>query len=532
MNNLIHLNSSFFESYQNSIVKNSDSEALVWYGAHGEKQSRSFHQLNLDVRGAISLIEKHEYFNAALVVILATNIYEHAIFALAAILSGRSLCPINPDDGLTRIKKKLTALQEPYSVWIQESYFNEYKELNGYALKLNENPLALSQTIKFSETKPMILIFTSGSQGESKIVEQLESGLLTNIDALIERHALGPKASLATPLPLFHVNALEFGFFSCLLSGAKFILLEKFLIPQTFKILEAESCWYFSAVPPILKRILDCEKEWSQYNFKYLKYFISAAAPLNVNLVLSVWNKLNMRIIQGYGLSEAINFSSLLPTNLSDDDYLKWMTTFETPSIGTALRGTNMLIMNEHGDVLTEGVRGEICITGPTLMRGYRGDLEKKVFQYSVLHTGDLGYFKEDTSGTRFFFICGRIKEIVKRYGITISLREIDDIVGEFSWLNFDAIAVPFNNDWAGEEVALLVKSAETWTAELEKALTAHLEQNLPPHLRPKLVIRTERSLRTSSGKPCRWQFTQEVQSFQHQALHQKICFVVSRTSV
>jgi len=66
---------------------------------------------------------------------------------------------------------------------------------------------------EFAELRPMVLVFTSGSTGYSKIVEQMEPGILNNVDALIERHGLGPGSSIATPLPLFHVNALEFAFF-------------------------------------------------------------------------------------------------------------------------------------------------------------------------------------------------------------------------------------------------------------------------------------------------------------------------------
>jgi len=113
-------------------------------------------------------------------------------------------------------------------------------------------------------------------------------------------------------------------------------------------------------------------------------------------------------VIQGYGLSEAVNFSCLMPTNLNAEEYSHWMMDFPWPSIGTALRGNTVLVLNQSGEPTGEGEIGEIAIQGKTLMRGYRAnhsnnempadnDGFEQSFLGNLLRTGDLGFFSKGT---------------------------------------------------------------------------------------------------------------------------------------
>jgi long-chain acyl-CoA synthetase len=512
-----NVGASFLESYLKAIERFGVQDFIHWYGIRSEHRKATFSEFHQDVKRAAALIEANAP-RASITVTVAGNRYENLAFMIASLVLGRTLCPMNPDEGVDRIKGKLAALKAPYSVWIDPaiSELQELTALGGQALRLMPEQLVPEKLNSCAPQKnqPMVLIFTSGSTGYSKIVEQTEAGILSNADDLIERHALGPGRKIATPLPIFHVNALEFSFLCALFSGAQLVLFERFTLPQALEVLQNEKCDILSIVPPILRSLVERADLVAQFDLTHLRYIVTAAAPLSVELVKACLEKLKIRVIQGYGLSEAVNFSCLTPAQLDEKEYLHWATSFEWPSIGTALRGNEVLVIGEDGQPVGEGVVGEICIRGRNVMYGYRGDQERSVFQGSMLHTGDLGKFHKDAEGVAYYFITGRKKETIKRYGMTVSLREIDDLVAAFGEPGFDAIAVPFLNLWSGEEVGLVAKQIPTWSPELEKRLENYLETRLPFHLRPKVVISTQASLRTASGKPCRWPFAKLFERF------------------
>jgi len=158
-------------------------------------------------------------------------------------------------------------------------------------------------------------------------------------------------------------------------------------------------------------------------------------------------------------------------------------------------------------------------------MRGYREDPDRAVFRGDFLHTGDLGFFHADRNGNNYYFISGRIKETIKRYGMTISLREIDDILAGFPEPGFDAISIGFPNDWSGEEVGVVVSQSPAWNDEAGPRLAEYLERQLPPHLRPKAICLTRRPIRTASGKPCRWPFAGQFERYRMATIGQGVRF-------
>ncbi len=536
------LKSTLSLSYRSAIENYPELEFVVCLGNKGQIRRATYREFDLDVRIAAKQITERSR-PQDVVVILGRNRYETVVYSIAALMTGRTLAPMNPDDGPERISEKCALLLSSYSVW-HDAEFRSWvwpendlpagepasalTGVNEFNLTLSTAPAVLELS-EFAPGQPCVLIFTSGSTGYSKVVEQTEIGLLTNIDDLIERHDLKPGEVVATPLPIFHVNALEFALCCTLLSGAKLVLFERAVLPVMLRGLQAEKCTILSVVPTILRIFIERSADWRQLNLLSLRYIVTAAAPLSVDLVQATLNQLKVRIVQGYGLSEAINFSCLLPTRLSEDEYRHWMTGFAWPSIGTSLRSSKVSVLDSDGQELSEGEVGEIVIRGPTVMQRYRGDAEGTIFRHSYLHTGDLGLFHCDPYGTRYFFISGRSKDTVKRNGLTISLREIDDLAQKLALKELgisDVIAVTFPNKWSGEEIALVLKREAAWNTENDNSLKDILARGFSPNLRPKFILFSSRELRTPSGKPCRWHFTKQFEEFLEVNLGHEIRFL------
>src|SRR5262249_37675097 len=126
-----------------------------------------------------------------------------------------------------------------------------------------------------------------------------------------------------------------------------------------------------------------------------------------------------------------------------------------------------------------------------------------------------LGYFVRDGRGREFFFINGRSKDVIKRFGMTVSLREVDDWIARFPHEGFTAIAVGFEHDVSGEEVGLVVEEgSDKGNDVVETETLKSFLETVPVTLRPKVILFTNESVRTASGKPCRWKFKALFQSY------------------
>ena len=93
-----------------------------------------------------------------------------------------------------------------------------------------------------------------------------------------------------------------------------------------------------------------------------LRYFVSAAAPLHTATAQAVFERFGKRVVQGYGLSECMNFATTMPVDLSDDDYRALMLESTTPPVGRALSGCEVSIAPGPGNGTRTGpgVIGEV----------------------------------------------------------------------------------------------------------------------------------------------------------------------------
>jgi long-chain acyl-CoA synthetase len=245
------------------------------------------------------------------------------------------------------------------------------------------------------------------------------------------------------------------------------------------------------------------QRDFLAADWSTVRYLVTAAAPLSVSLTQDFVQAFQRPIIQGYGLSEAVNFSATLPIDLSPEDYERWMIKGRHPSIGVALRGNELQILDESGKPLAADQEGQVHIRGFNVMRAYRGEDPAVTFASGFLPTGDWGYFQESADGQRFFFISGRKKDVIKRYGETLSLREADDLFQPLLQWADDLISVGFDNELGGEELAVLVRGGDS-VASREK-IEAQIYAKVPRLFHPRIIVFTGQELRTASGKPLRW---------------------------
>lgn len=508
------LKPSFAEAYAEAMRKFGDRDFLKVYRTDEAPIEKSFLEFSRDVEQVRRYL-LNAFPTAEVIVTIDGNTYENLVYMTATLLAGFVLAPFNYNDTAERSLEKIKQIGQSCGICLGR--MTKFKLESACPMTIPQS-LADIPSKQSSVPRPFIYIFTSGSTGYSKIVEQTETGILSNVDALIELHGLEKQKTIATPLPIFHVNALEFSFFCSLLSGQKLVLYEGFQFFQLLESLEKDQVQILSVVPHILKSLCDLAPKILEKKLS-LDYCVSAASSLSPELAKKLSQTFPFKIIQGYGLSEAVNFSTKLLPSLSKERIDHWLCDFPRPSIGVPIRGNDVFVLDEKGSRLGENAEGEICVRGFNVMKSYKDQTDGRVFAQDYLHTGDRGFFRicEQTS-LPFFFISGRQKDVIKRFGLTVSLVEIDDQLLKWSLPGVTAIAVSFENASAGEELAVVVQGS----ADLE-SLKTFLENSLPAFMRPRLIKSVERNLRTDSGKPQRWSFSSLFEKYQKTSFTEKV---------
>lgn len=410
---------------------------------------------------------------------------------------------LDPRDSKITRDKKLKMINPNQFLIDHEISENIFKKFKGDFLSTS---VAIPNQDK---ERILIQVFTSGSTGFSKVVPLKEKNILSNIEALIEHHSLGPGSAIATALPVYHVNCLFFSFLSSFLSGSKFFLLDKFDLKALQFLFENNLIDIFSTIPEQL-RLIELSKKKLPIPPRF-KYFLTAAAPLSPLLAAKLNVSFPEKIRQGYGLSEAVNFSATLPANLSTEEQTHWLTNYNVPSIGIALACNEICICNEDGQELDKMQIGGLFIRGQNVMNGYLGENELKTLKSGFLDTGDIGFFDYSDNGEKFFFINGRKKDTAKRYGETLPLAEIDAYLAESILNAYSIIAVNFLHESSGEEIAAIIQLESNATAPDLDKLRDLILHRLPDLYLPSLLCWTTSQIRTSSGKPRRWNFRRPI---------------------
>ncbi len=352
--------------------------------------------------------------------------------------------------------------------------------------------------------QPAILLYTSGTTGEPKGVLLTHGNIVSNAAAMVRRFGLDHTTQLAV-LPLHHAHAFGFGLMTSLLSAGHLVLAEAF-DPIAFGAMVAEERVAIASVVPSLVPLL-VKARLHQKRVPTLKQILVSSAPLRVEVGRELEERTGIRLAHGWGLSEYTNFACALPYG-DAPSRSELLFGGEMPSVGTPLEGTEVAVRDAEGHELHAGQRGELWVRGPGRMVGYYRDeaATAACFDGPWLRTGDEGFFVEQ-GGERFFFISGRLKEVINRSGEKLSPAAIERHLLAFApKLEGRVAVVGFPHREHGEEVGLYVqrqtgKEGEPLpAAELNPVMEA-LGQ-MPPALRPRAVVVGGTSIpRTATGK-------------------------------
>jgi long-chain acyl-CoA synthetase len=346
-----------------------------------------------------------------------------------------------------------------------------------------------------------LIVYTSGTTGNPKGVVLTQYNLLADAKGISEWHGIINSQRMMCVLPIHHVNGTIVTLVTPMYAGASVVLNRKFQSEHFFERIEKEKVNVVSVVPTLLAFLLEYYKEKQIPRSAPLRHIICGAGPLTVELGEQFEDAFGIRIVHGYGLSETTCYSCYLPVSLNDAEHTHWMRDFGFPSIGCAIPQNEMMIADEEGNELSPSQKGEIAIRGFNVMKYYYNNDEAngKTFSYGWFRSGDEGFYEVDENGNNYFFITGRLKELIIRGGVNISPLEIDEVIARCPGVK-TGIAVGFENNFYGEEVGAYVKKIEGANISKEDVI-AFCKEHLPFSKAPKVVVFGNDIPVTSTGK-------------------------------
>lgn len=393
---------------------------------------------------------------------------------------------------ISKVFKDNDSLKNIETVLCEETVDNYFKEEDDRELKPVEKSLSEAEAL---------IVFTSGTTGAPKGVVLSQRNLLEDARAIADWHRIDEETRMMCVLPIHHVNGTVVTMITPFYAGGSTVLNRRFRVGRFFPIIEEQKVHIVSVVPTLLQYLNNHYSNRERPDCETLRHIICGAGPLTVTVAETFEERLDVPIIHGYGLSETTCYSCFVPVEISREEHNKWRSDYGYPSIGVPIPANEMEIHDPEGNPLGENERGEIVIRGVNVMLGYYNNKEanEKTFKYGWFRSGDEGFYINDKEGRPYFFITGRLKELIIRGGVNLAPLEIDEVINQAPSVKA-GIAVGFENDWYGEEVGAYVQ-LEEGAEEDEEAILSFCREHLPFSKAPKVVIFGDKIPVTSTGK-------------------------------
>jgi len=502
------------------VEKSGDKIWLIFYPEQGSRKEYSYRQFLALVRKTAALLTSFGIRRGDRICTVGVNRADTVVQYFAAWFLGVAVVPVNIGEDDKRIAyvmenshaklafvqtafiQRISALRSQISGLVHILEVGE--EASGFFPSYNHELEKMSEAFQAPDPAELsdeaLIVYTSGTTGLPKGVVLEQYNLLIDAKGIADWHGMDDTQRMMCVLPLHHVNGTVVTLLTPMYFGGSVVLNQKFHTRTFFERIAKEHVNVVSVVPTLLQFLLHENIDHGQFDLSRFRHIICGAGPLTCDLADRFERTYRIPIIHGYGLSETTCYSCFLPIDLTEEQHRHWLQDFGFPSIGVAIPGNEMDIHSNEGISLPEGERGEIVIRGHNVMKYYYKNQEANAssFANQWFRSGDEGFYLKDGNERKFFFITGRLKELIIRGGVNIAPLEIDEVINSCPGVKA-GIAVGFENDWYGEEVGALVQKGDV--ALTEEQVIERCKMQLPYSKCPKVVIFSEEIPVTSTGK-------------------------------
>jgi long-chain acyl-CoA synthetase len=324
---------------------------------------------------------------------------------------------------------------------------------------------------------PAMMMYTSGTTGRPKGALLSHGNMLAAGRAVAASLALTSADRVLSSLPLYHINGQCIATVAPLVSGGSIVMPHRFSTSQWWPLVARYRPTWLNMVPTIIAYLLHGPGLTPEQAAacRDVRFGRSASAPLPPEQHRAFEARFGISVIEAMGLTECASVAFSNPLDASRRKY---------GSPGLPL-GVEARVVDGSGALAGPGERGEIELRGANVMLRYHEAPEATAAALRAggwLATGDLGY--RDADG--FYFITGRLKELIIKGGENIAPREIDEaLLAHPAVLEAAAVGVP-DPAYGQEILACVVIKPDAACSEQE--LRAHCERALGRYKTPRYL--------------------------------------------
>ena len=334
-----------------------------------------------------------------------------------------------------------------------------------------------------------VIIYTSGTTGKPKGAMLSYKNIFSNADGGIKHIEASEKDRLIVFLPMFHSFTFSIGVIMPLYAGGSLVIIQSLKpFSNIFKQVLLKRVTIFIGIPDVYNALVKAKLPWYFMWFNKVRIFVSGAAALQPKTLDAMGAKFKRsKLLEGYGLSEASPAVCINPIPKQ-----------KAKSVGTALHGYKMKIVDENMLERPKGEVGDILVKGDNVMLGYlnRPVTTNETIIDGWLLTGDVGYMDEDD----YLFIVDRKKDLVISKGINIYPRELEEVIDVFKGVASSAV-IGIVDEKIGE-IPVAYIELEEGVEEIDmRGLRKHLRDNLANFKIPKQLHIIDALPKNATGK-------------------------------
>jgi len=431
------------------------------------------------------------------VLLVVENSLEYVVAYFGALTAGATLVPVHPDTTNSRVRFLVTDCHAQLVISRSQTFQRlGMEDVPATTIRLNDSFAKNSEEFfshsdrnmsypAISPSSLALILYTSGTTGQPKGVMLSHANLLANTESIISYLEISREDSIVNVLPFSH----SFGnsvLLTHLAVGARVVIENRFMYPaKVVETLQAERPTGLSGVPATFYILLN-KTSFASRDWSFLRYISQAGGGMRVETVQRLRSIMpDTKIFIMYGQTEASARLTYLPPELLSR---------KIGSIGIAIPGVEVRVVNEQGEEVTGDEIGEIVARGPNIMQGYLNHGSDQALRGGWLHTGDMA--RRDQDG--FIYVAARKSDFLKVGSYRISPGEIEEVIGELPSVE-DVACVGTEDELLGEAVvACVCCPSQFFDAAL---IRNHCMRKLPSYKVPKYVIHEPEIPRTASGK-------------------------------
>jgi long-chain acyl-CoA synthetase len=330
------------------------------------------------------------------------------------------------------------------------------------------------------------ILYTSGTTGRPKGAMLTHGNLLSNAASVAQALGFNESDRVLVVLPMFHAFAATVGVLTPLLQGFGLVSVIRFEPKLLAQSIERHGATLFLGVPSMYGVLLRLEEELVAC-WRGIRLCVSGGAAMPVAVMSAFETRFAVPVLEGDGPTECGPVTSVNPVQGER----------KPGSVGLPVPQVEMQIFDAQGCSVRDGEMGEVCVRGPSVMKGYFNlpESTRESFFGDWFRTGDLGY--RDEGG--YFFLVDRLKDLIITNGMNVYPRVIEEVL--YTHPEIAEVAVVGDPDTRHGEVPVAHVALRPGSIATAAALRAWCREHLGQHEIPRRIHLHDRLPKNATGK-------------------------------